>query len=95
MMATWAEKIGGTNPWAEERQPQVIEQVTAMLGADTFAQNFEIGKQMTPADLIQLAEQITAPASHPAPVHSLLSPRELDVLRLLARGLSSVQIAKQ
>jgi DNA-binding CsgD family transcriptional regulator len=103
MMATWGEKLGGTNPWNEEPMRRVIEQVTAILGADAFAQAFEIGKLMTPADLVQLAEQITTPTSQtilptppqPAPVHSLLSPRELDVLRLLAQGLTSAQIAEQ
>ncbi len=104
VMATWIEKLGGTSPWAEgPEQQQATEQLTAMLGADAFAQAFEIGKQMTPADLVQLAEQITAPASQailptspqPAPVHSRLSPREMDVLRLLAQGLTSAQIAEQ
>ena len=61
MMATWAEKVGGATPWSEEPMRRSIEQVTATLGADAFAQTFEIGKQMTPADLVQLAEQITAP----------------------------------
>jgi len=95
VMTTWVEKLGGTTPWAEEPFQRMIEQVTAMLGADDFVKAFESGKQMTTADLIQLAEQITAPASHPAPVHSLLSPREMDVMRLLAQGLTSAQIAKQ
>ena len=95
VMTTWVEKLGGTTPWAEEPFQRMIEQVTAMLGADDFVKAFESGKQMTTADLIQLAEQITAPASHPAPVHSLLSPREMDVMRLLAQGLTSAQIAEQ
>ena len=99
MMTTWAEKVGGATPWNEEPMRRAIEQLTVILGADAFAQAFEIGKQMTPADLVQLAEQITAPASQtilptppqPAPVHSRLSPREMEVLRLLAQGLTSAR----
>jgi predicted ATPase/DNA-binding CsgD family transcriptional regulator len=102
MLATWSEKLGGTSPWDEGPRQQTIEQLTAILGADDFAQAFEIGKQMTPADLIRLAEQITAPAQesilsgppHPAPAHSHLSAREVEVLRLVATGLTNAQIAQ-
>jgi predicted ATPase/DNA-binding CsgD family transcriptional regulator len=101
MLATWSEKLGGTSPWAQGPLQQTIEQLTAMLGADTFAQAFEIGKQMTPADLVRLAEQITAPAQEtilstppqPVPAHSRLSVREVEVLHLVATGLTNAQIA--
>ena len=101
MLATWSEKLGGTSPWDERPLQQTIEQLTAMLGADPFAQAFEVGKQMTPADLVRLAEQITAPAqetilSNPprsAPAHSRLTAREVEVLHLVATGLTNAQIA--
>jgi predicted ATPase/DNA-binding CsgD family transcriptional regulator len=102
MLATWSEKLGGTSPWAEGPLQQTIEQLTAMLGADAFAQAFEIGEQMTPADLVRLAEQITAPTQEtilptppsPTPVHSRLSPREMEVLHLVAKGLTNAQVAE-
>jgi predicted ATPase/DNA-binding CsgD family transcriptional regulator len=101
MLATWSEKLGGTSPWAQGPLQQTIEQLTAMLGAETFAQAFEIGKQMTPADLVRLSEQITAPAQEiilstpprPTPAHSRLSAREVEVLHLVATGLTNAQIA--
>jgi hypothetical protein len=37
VMTTWIEKIGGKSPWAEGPHQQAIEQVTMMLGPDTFA----------------------------------------------------------
>jgi DNA-binding NarL/FixJ family response regulator len=101
VMTTWIEKIGGKSPWAEGPHQQAIEQVTTMLGPDTFAQAFEIGKQMTLADLIQLTERITAPAvilpspSHPTPAHTTLTARELEVLRLVATGLTNAQVAQR
>jgi DNA-binding CsgD family transcriptional regulator/tetratricopeptide (TPR) repeat protein len=101
MLATWSEKLGGTSPWAEGPLQQTIEQLTAMLGAETFARAFEVGKQMTPADLVRLAEQITAPTQEailptpppPASAHARLSAREVEVLHLVATGLTNAQIA--
>jgi predicted ATPase/DNA-binding CsgD family transcriptional regulator len=103
VMATWTEKLGGTSPWEEGPLQQAIEQLTVMLGADTFAQAFEIGKQMTLADLVRLADQITAPtpqtilpnSAHSIPVHVRLSAREVEVLRLVATGLTNSQTAHQ
>ena len=102
VMATWTEKLGGTSPWEEGPLQQAIEQLTAMLGADTFAQAFEDGKQMTPADLVRLADQITAPTPqtilssplHSIPAHLRLSAREVEVLSLVATGLTNAQIAQ-
>jgi len=101
VMAAWIEKLGGKSPWAEGPVQRAIEQVTAILGTDAFAQAFEIGKQMTPADLVRLAEHITAPAQetilsgppHRAPAHLHLSAREVEVLHLVATGLTNAQIA--
>lgn len=105
VMAAWTEKmaqLGGKSPWAMGPFQQGIEQVTALLGANAFARAFEIGKQMTPADLVRLAEYITAfpspaiPSSrpHPAPAHTHLTARELEVLCLVATGLTNAQVAQ-
>jgi len=105
VMAAWSEKmaqLGGKSPWAMGPFQQGIEQVTAILGANAFAQAFEIGKQMTPVDLVRLAEHITAFPSpvilsgppHPAPAHAHLTARELEVLRLVSTGLTNAQVAQ-
>jgi len=103
VITTWTEKLGGTSPWNEGPLQQAIEQLTVMLGADIFAQAFEVGKQMTHADLVRLADQITAPTPqtilssplHSIPAHLHLSAREVEVLRLVATGLTNAQIAHQ
>jgi predicted ATPase/DNA-binding CsgD family transcriptional regulator len=101
MMVNWVEKLGGTNPWIKGPFQQAIGQVTVILGQDAFAEAFKTGKQMTDTDLVQLAEQITAPTtqtvqhtlSRSASAHSHLSTREEEVLRLVATGLTNAQIA--
>jgi predicted ATPase/DNA-binding CsgD family transcriptional regulator len=103
VMTAWIEQIGEASPWAVGPLQLSIKQVTTMLGADIFAQAFDEGKQMTLADVVQLAEQITAPTPavtlpsppHPAPAHARLSVRELEVLRLVATGLTNAQVAHQ
>ena len=103
VMATWQERIGRISPWWTGPGQRNIEQVTALLGAESFAQAFAEGQQMTLADVVRLAEQITAPASqallpsppHPAPKHARLSAREVEVLRLVAAGLTNAQVARQ
>ncbi len=104
VMAAWIEKMtqmGGKSPWAMGPFQQDIEQVTAILGTNAFAQAFEIGKKMASADLVRLAEQITAFPSpviqsgppHPALAHAHLTTRELEVLRVVATGLTNAQVA--
>ena len=104
MMAAWIEKltpVGGKSPWERGPFQQDIEQVRAMLGTDAFTQAFKIGKRMTSADLVQLAEHITALPSpviqlvppHPALTHDHLTVRELEVLRLVSTGLTNAKVA--
>jgi DNA-binding CsgD family transcriptional regulator len=103
MIAARLEKLGGRSPWDEGPLQQAIAQLAATIGADTFAQAFEHGKQMKPAELNQLAEQITALSfqtlaprpSHTTPPHVALTVRELEVLRLVSTGLTNAQVAQQ
>jgi len=103
MMAARIERLSGRSPWDEGPFQQGIEQIAAILGADAFAHAFDEGKQMTPADLVWLANQIIAPAPqmpppappHPASAHSALTARELEVLRLVATGLTNAQVAQR
>jgi predicted ATPase/DNA-binding CsgD family transcriptional regulator len=103
MIVARQEKLAGTSPWDEGPLQQAITQLTTILGADTFAQAFEHGRRMNPADLVALTEQIIAldfPASPPefasrALPHADLTARELEVLRLVASGLTNAQVAQQ
>ncbi len=102
IMANWEETIGGeTSPWSQGPAQRLLQQSKDLLGFEAFTQAFDEGRQMTFADLIRLSEQITAslstslvPDSSPFSVTSLLTPREGEVLRLLAQGLTSAQMAK-
>lgn len=102
MMTARLEKLGGKSPWDEGPFQHGIARLTATLGTDAFAQAFAHGKRMTPADLVQLTEQITA-LSHAimpetpqsTPSHGGLTARELEVLRLVATGLTNAQVAHQ
>ena len=102
MMTARLEKLGGRSPWDEGPFRHTITQLTATLGAEAFAQAFEHGKHVTSADLVELTEQITA-LSHtimpeppqPTPSRGGLTARELEVLRLVATGLTNAQVAQQ
>ena len=103
VMAARIEQLDGSSPWDEGPFQHAITQLAATLGADAFAQAFNEGKQMPPAALVPLAEQITALSfqpvmpepPQPTPSHVALTVRELEVLRLVATGLTNAQVAQQ
>ncbi|CAA9253824.1 MAG: hypothetical protein AVDCRST_MAG93-1873, partial [uncultured Chloroflexia bacterium] len=103
MIAARLEKLGGSSPWDEGPFQQSLAQIAAMLGTDAFVQAFGAGKQMTLTALVQLADQITALSFHttlpkppqPHPPHAALTVREVEVLRLVATGLTNAQVGQQ
>ena len=103
MMKTWEETIRGSDsPWAATRPAEFARALTDILGPDVFAQAFAEGRRMTVADLVPLAEKIVGsdqseaiPPSASTPDSAGLTPRELDVLRLVATGLTNAQVAER
>lgn len=93
----------GDSPWMNSPYgQQVIGHISAPLEPAVFAQAVAEGKQMTMDTFLLFAERLTAPdlpGTPPPPVlprapHADLTPRELEVLRLVAKGLTNAQVAQ-
>jgi non-specific serine/threonine protein kinase len=78
-----------------------IATVRAQLGEAAFASVWAAGQAMTPEQAVAYALQSTVPEMTPPlqatrqPLTESLSQREIEVLRLVADGLSNAEIAQQ
>ena len=50
---------------------------------------------LTPPVAARLVSRLRSPAAAPAPVAALLTPREVEVLRAVSRGLSNAEIGRE
>ncbi|MFL5587674.1 MAG: tetratricopeptide repeat protein [Ktedonobacteraceae bacterium] len=99
------EAIGMSLPsLAQAMHEFTITSVRTQLGEQAFDAAWSEGRTMTPEQILVSLEPLPKPAlTTPSsasvaplpPLHAGLTPREMEVLRLLAQGLSSAQIAEQ
>jgi predicted ATPase/DNA-binding CsgD family transcriptional regulator len=85
------------DPSDKEEYEQCIAGARRRLGEDTFNTCWAEGKSagweavvVAPETEVEVHQE-----KSPSPAHAILSPRELDVLRLLAEGISDIQIAER
>jgi predicted ATPase/DNA-binding CsgD family transcriptional regulator len=78
------------------------ERLRAAMGAEAFEAEYAAGRVLDPAQVLKTlgrtgtaAGQARAPGAGSDEAVTVLSPRELDVLRLVAQGLSNPDIARR
>jgi ATP/maltotriose-dependent transcriptional regulator MalT len=99
------EAIGVSLPSLSQAMHEfTITSVRTHLGEQAFNAAWTQGQTMTPEHVLLCQEPMPGPplttlspasVAPPPPPHAGLTPRERDVLRLLAQGLTSAQIAEQ
>lgn len=104
MMMTWADATGvGAAPWMTSApQRKLEEHIRQQLEPELFAQAVAEGQRMTMDEFLTLAERLTAPErpavlpphAPPRAPHADLTPREFEVLRLVAKGWTNAQVAE-
>ena len=103
LAATQAMITAATSPWdAAEPARRLAEKLIGLLGIADYERAIAEGRQMTTAELLAPVDRITAPSprgaesapSMPVAPASGLTPRELEVLRLVARGMTNAQVAE-
>jgi DNA-binding CsgD family transcriptional regulator len=96
------EAIGAPMPPIDRNNyEQMVALARAQLEEQTFSALWIQGRSTTPEQVLNLQGSVTTPASFPStkapatPYSEKLTPRETEVLRLLAQGLTNPQIANQ
>ena len=80
---------------------RAVEGVRARLGEKAFSRAWTEGRNMTPEQALVRLEPHMIPTTTPPPAKVAvpssdgLTQRKMDVLRLLAQGLTSAQIAER
>ncbi len=83
-----------------QRREQEIDEYTIQIGENAFAENWSVGRNMSLTHTQGMIAniRITGPASSKEATESYpagLTPREVDVLRLLASGMTDAHIAQK
>ena len=104
MMMTWADATGvGAAPWMTSAPQRKLEDhIRHQLEPEAFAQAVAEGQRLTLGEFLTLAERLTAPErpavlpphAPPRAPHADLTPREFEVLRLVAKGWTNAQVAE-
>jgi DNA-binding CsgD family transcriptional regulator/tetratricopeptide (TPR) repeat protein len=103
VMLAWEDVTAETpSPWwSSEFTQALFRKMYAHLDQTAFEQAVADGKQLTTSGLLALADRITAPrrsattaASEVAP-YDELTPREIEVLQLVAQGMTNAQVARE
>lgn len=107
VMEAWEETTSGaSSPWWQSETGQAFrDRVARRLGQDEMARAIAEGKALTTAGFLALVDRVTAPtptsthaSASPAPEnapHDMLTPREREVLRLVAEGLTNAEVARE
>ena len=94
-------------PFMRNMQERAIDETLAQLGEEVFAAAWAEGRTMTPEQALAARGPVTMLTTTPAgpssvpharkapPYPNGLTEREVDVLRLVAQGLTDAQIAKE
>jgi DNA-binding CsgD family transcriptional regulator/tetratricopeptide (TPR) repeat protein len=99
--AAWSARLHGAADWAladlgETLEPlegrlagRGRERLRAALGAEAFEAEYAAGRALDPAQVL------AALGGNDAPAGTVLTPRELEVLKLVAQGLGNADIAQR
>ncbi|HEX9039149.1 MAG TPA: LuxR C-terminal-related transcriptional regulator [Ktedonobacterales bacterium] len=90
--------------WQSDVEKNLRERLIAMIGEERLEQGCAEGRSLTTEKFLALVDRITTPAkpdtspampASPGATDTGLTPRETEVLRLVARGLTNAQVARE